>query len=136
MAQEKIVTLSLTTSRGGVLSVPQRSGLNWGQRPNRASDQAYIPVPVEVQRSRFFPERGVHFIVECDDGFLMKCVRTQQNGKAIETPDDNSILGRYFRNRLGVRSGFLVTLEHLRAYGRVSVDFYFMEQNRYKLDFS
>jgi hypothetical protein len=130
------VTLPLTTKRGGNVIVPQRSGLNWGQRPGRNSNQAYLSVPVEIQKSDFFPERGEEFIIECDDGFNMKCVRSQDNGKAIESPTDNSIIGIYFRNRLNVRSGHMVVLDHLHAYGRTSVDIHFRKSHLYYLDFS
>ena len=130
------VTLPLTTRRGGRLLVPQRSGLNWGQRPGREPNQAYLSVPVEVQRSGYFPERGDGFIIECDDGFLMKCVRSQDNGKAIESPTDNSIIGIYFRRRLGVLPGHMVTLDHLPASGRISVDIHFRDKGLYYLDFS
>jgi len=130
------VTLPLTTTKAGLVLVPQRSGLNWGQRYGRQIDQAYLSVPADIQRAGFFPERGEPFAVECDDGFLMKCVRAQQNGKAIQTPSDNGIIGRYFRDRLGVRHGHMVTVDHLYAYGRLSVDVYFRDQYRYYLDFS
>ncbi len=130
------VTLPLTTKKNGQVVVPQRSGLNWGQRPGREPNQAYLSVPVEVQRSGFFPERGEVFIIECDDGFTMKCVRSQDNGKAIESPTDNSIVGTYFRNRLGLRSGHMVTIDHLRAYGRTSVDIHYRNDHLYFLDFS
>ena len=130
------VTLPLTTKRGGQVIVPQRSGLNWGQRPGRDPNQAYLSVPVDIQRSGFFPDRGDDFIIECDDGFRMKCVRAQANGKGIESPTDNSIIGIYFRNRLGVRPGFMVTIDHLYSYGRMSVDISFRNQYLYYLDFS
>ena len=130
------VTLPLTTRKAGQIVVPQRSGLNWGQRPGREPNQAYLSVPVDIQRGGFFPDRGEVFIVECDDGFSMKCVRSQENGKAIETPTDNSIIGTYFRNRLGVRSGHMVTVDHLHLYGRTSVDIYYRNDHLYYLDFS
>lgn len=130
------VTLPLTTRKAGKVIVPQRSGLNWGQRYGRHADQAYLSVPAEIQRSGFFPGIGTAFIIECDDGFSMKCVRAQQNGKAIETPSDNAIIGRYFRDRLGIRYGHMVTIDHLYAYGRISVDVYFRNEYRYYLDFS
>lgn len=130
------ITLPLTTKRGGQVVVPQRSGLNWGQRPGRQANQAYLSVPVEIQRSGFFPDRGDVFVIECDDRFTMKCVRSQDNGKAIESPADNSIIGIYFRRRLGVRSGHMVTIDHLHAYGRTSVDIHFRKKNLYYLDFS
>lgn len=130
------VTLPLTTKRAGQVIVPQRSGLNWGQRPGREPNQAYLSVPVDIQRSGFFPDRGEEFIVECDDGFTMKCVRSQDNGKAIESPTDNSIIGIYFRNRLGVRPGHMVTVDHLHAYGRTSVDIHYRNNHLFYLDFS
>lgn len=132
----KFVTLPLTTKRAGQVIVPQRSGLNWGQRPGREPNQAYLSVPVDIQRSGFFPERGEEFMIECDDGFNMKCVRSQENGKAIESPTDNSIIGIYFRNRLGVRLGHMVTVDHLHAYGRISVDIHHRNTHRFYLDFS
>lgn len=118
--------------------VPERSGLNWGQRPeyNRDPNQAYLSVPAEVQRSGFFPERGRHFTVITDDDKSMICVRAQDNGKAIQTPTSNSLLGEYFRNRLGLASGALVKLEDLERYGRQNVAFYKIDDDTYYLDFS
>ncbi len=132
----EIISLPLTARIAGVQVVPQRSGLNWGQRPGRNLDQAYIPIPAEIQRSRFFPDRGVEFLIECDDGELFKCVRAQANGKALETSSDNSLLGIYFRKRLGVRQGYLVTIEHLFRYGRTSVDISKKDDFRFFMDFS
>jgi hypothetical protein len=74
--------------------------------------------------------------MKCDDGEEFRCIRSQANGKAIETPDNNSILGLYFRKRLGVRSGYLVTINHLYNYGRTSVDIYYKNHLEYYLDFS
>lgn len=130
------VTLPLTAKIKGVEVVPQRSGLNWGQRPGRDENQAYLAVPAYIQRSGFFPNRGEEFLVECDDGEILKCVRSQDNGKAIETSANNAILGIYFRRRLGIRPGHLVTIEHLFRYGRLSVDIYYKNDYRYLLDFS
>ena len=132
----EIISLPLTARIAGVQLVPQRSGLNWGQRPGRNLNQAYIPISAEIQRSKFFPDRGVEFLVECDDGELFKCVRAQANGKALETSSDNSLLGIYFRRRLGVRQGYLVTIEHLFRYGRTSVDISKKDNFRYFMDFS
>jgi hypothetical protein len=135
-SKSEFVTLPLTSKIKGVELVPQRSGLNWGQRPGRDENQAYLSVPAYIQRSGFFPDRGEPFIVECDDGEILKCVRSQDNGKAIETSGNNSILGIYFRKRLGVRSGYLVTIDHLYRYGRISVDIKYINDYKYYLDFS
>ena len=130
------ITLPLTAKIKGVEVVPQRSGLNWGQRPGREPNQAYLPVPVDIQRSGFLPERGEDFLIECDDGEILKCVRAQANGKAIQTSGNNAILGIYFRKRLNVRSGYVVTIDHLYRYGRLSVDLILKNNYRYFLDFS
>ena len=126
----------MTSTKSGIEIVPQRSGLNWGQRPGRNQNQAYIAVPVDVQRSGFFPDRGEPFIIECDDGEKFKCVRSQASGKAIESTTDNSLIGLYFRKRLSVRPGHMITIDHLHKYGRVSVDVRIQNDYLFFLDFS
>lgn len=132
----QIISLPLTSKIKGVEMVPQRSGLNWGQRLGREPNQAYLAVPAEIQRSGFLPERGEEFLIECDDAEILKCVRAQANGKAIETCGNNAILGLYFRRRLNVRPGYMVTIEHLYRYGRLSVELRRQNNYRYFLDFS
>lgn len=132
----EFVTLPFTTKVKGELEVPRVSGLNWGQRPGREQNQAYLPVPAYVQRSFFFPEIGIPFVMECDDGEVFQCVRAQANGKAIHTPLNNSLFGLYFRRRLGVPSGYTVRIEHLLSYGRRDVNVYRLEGSKYFLDFS
>ncbi len=129
------VTLRLSTGVGLAERVPAASGLNWGQRPGRNHDQAYLAVPADVQRSDFFPEPGYEFSMITDDSEAWKCARRQANGKAIHTIKDNAILGWYFRERLGLAPGDLVTLAHLLRYGRTSVDIYKEDITCYHLDF-
>jgi hypothetical protein len=129
-------TLPLTHKKDGELIVPNRSGLNWGQRPGRNHDQAYLSIPSYVQRSGFFPEPGVEFLIICDDGFRMLCVRAQAKGKALHSKENNSILGLYFRERLGLKSGQLINIHHLYKYGRLSVDISKTSELAYTLDFS
>ena len=119
-------------------SLPARSGLNWGQRPeqNREPNQAYIRVPLSIARTDFFPEIGRYFTLLTDDGEALVCVRAQQGGKAIQTPQDNSILGRYFRKRLGIPSGDPVTAGHLNTYGRNQIEFFPIDSETYWMDFS
>jgi len=76
------VRLPLLTSYS---EVGNRSGLNWGQRPGREPNQAYIPIPKITRESSFFPPIGQHFIMLTDDGRSMDCVRAQGGAKAIET---------------------------------------------------
>lgn len=129
------VRISFLDNQGGL---PKRSGLNWGKRPehNRNPDEAYIKVPKHVHDSGFFPPRGICFTIHTDDGKDLLCVRAQANAKAIETPADNSIMGRYFRNRLGLASGALVEKKDLQKYGRTDVDFYKINNETYYMDFS
>jgi len=121
------------TSRG---IVPLRSGLNWGVRESRNRDQAYIPVPRAVSKSGFFPARAVKFTIETDDDQFFICCIAQDGGKAIHSTYDNSELGAYFRSRLSVASGELVTRQHLDDYGRDYVTISKISRDRYFLDFS
>jgi hypothetical protein len=118
--------------------LPQRSGLNWGQRPeeHREPNQAYIRLTAPIYRSDFFPEIKQHFTIRTDDNKILICTRAQQNGKAIHTPHNNSLIGEYFRNRLGVPNGQPVRKDDLRRYGRVDIDFYKVDEETYFMDFS
>ncbi len=129
------VTVSFLDRSG---NLPQRSGLNWGQRPeeHREPNQAYIRLPANVYRTNFFPPRGVHFTLLTDDNKVLICTRAQDNGKAIHTPHNNSLIGEYFRNRLNVANGEPVLLEHLINYGRTDLTFYRIDEETYFLDFS
>lgn len=127
------VTLSLLDRDG---NVPARSGLNWGQRIGRDKNQAYLSVTAEVGRSDFFPARYSTFTVVTDDDKQLICVRAQDNGKAIHTTLNNSWLGEYFRNRLGVASGTFITKDILLKYGRTDVTFYKIDDESYYMDFS
>ena len=111
------------------------AGLNWGHRGARRRSEAYIPVPKEVQRSGFFPEVGVPFEVETDDGSRFTMVRAQQNGKALHSADDNSIIGRYFRQKLGLEPDAFVTTDDLRRFGATVVRFTAVGNGRYRLEF-
>lgn len=142
------IRLSLLTRNG---DAGNGSRLNWGVRPDgkpresvnsngsvsrRNPDQAYIGLPVELQRSGFFPEVAHRFTILTDDAETFTCVRAQANGKGIETPQDNSEIGRYFRNRLGLASGSYITVSDLKRYGRTDVTFYKLDNENYIMDFS
>lgn len=127
------VTLSLVTKNGKPGS---RSGLNWGQRPRRDPNQAYIPLPRPIAQSGFFPPKNIHFTAITDDRKQLTLRVEQQNDKAIATPERNSDLGEYFRNRLGLANGIFVTRNDLDAYGRTDVTFYKLDDETYYMDFS
>jgi hypothetical protein len=112
------------------------AGLNWGQRKGRDPDQSYIPIPSTIGRSGFFPARGVHFQVITDDGESFIAVRAQDGGKAIETPSDNSILGKYFRRKLGLPRGSLITTEDLNRFGSKEVIFTKMDDELFGMVFA
>jgi hypothetical protein len=115
--------------------VHQKSGLNWGQREGRNPDQAYIPIPSTVAKEKFFPEKGVHFQVITDDGEAFICTVAQDGDKALETPSDNSILGKYFRKKLGLASGAFIDKSHLNSFGSNVVRLYKDTDDCYRLSF-
>jgi hypothetical protein len=127
------VKLSLLDSRSN--ETHTRAGLNWGQRKGRDPDQAYIPVSAEITRLGVLPPPSRHFTIITDDGITLTCVVAQQGAKAIESPESNALLGRYFRQRMGLPSGAYVTKGHLLKYGRTDVDLYKIRDDYYYLDF-
>lgn len=135
MAQDgyQTVTLSLITRTG---EPGKRSGLNWGQRPGRNPNEAYISLPSKIAKSGFFPLEKRHFTAITDDRHQLILRIEQQNDKAITTPARNSDLGEYFRNRLGLANGAYVTREDLDRYGRTDVVFLKLDEETYYMDFS
>ena len=116
--------------------VHTKSGLNWGQRGTRDRNQAYIPIPKRIRDRGFFPPRAEQFTVHTDDGESFIMVVAQDEGKGLHSTESNALLGLYFRRRIGLQSGEFVTKDHLRKYGRMTVDFYCIEQGTYLMDFS
>ncbi|EPN3656158.1 restriction endonuclease PLD domain-containing protein [Enterococcus hirae] len=127
------ITLPLLTRNG---EIHPRSGLNWGQRPGRESNQAYIPIPMTYQLNNFFPNVGEVFNVITDDDILLVCCRAQgDHGKAIQTTQNNSEMGIYFRDRIGVTRGDFVTKEDLLNYGRIDVDITKLDESTFYMNF-
>ena len=133
--QESVVLplIQLKGSESG--QTHQKSGLNWGHREGREPNQAYIPVPSNVAQSNFFPSRGIHFQMTTDDGQAFICTIAQDGDKALETPFDNSILGKYFRQRLGLEPGSFVSTEDLTRYGANAIRISKINAEFYHLDF-
>ena len=113
-------------------------GLNWGHRDNRNPNQSYIQLPPDVYKSDFFPKKGKYFAVRTDDGQTIIMTRAQKNddGTALQTPDDNSVFGKYIRQRLGLEDGALITVEDIKKYGRTNIVFTKVDSLNFKLDFS
>ncbi len=129
-------------------SLPGISGLNWGQRPGREPNQAYIKMSADLQRKNFFPiTKGEHFLVQDinDENFIFIGATagtgsvTNDDGtrspKQIESHEDNSILGKYFRKKLNVVYDSFVTKDDLLKYGKTYVDFYKINDETYLMDF-
>lgn len=131
----KAVTLPLVQLTKNPGEVHSGGGLNWGHRGMRNRNEAYLPVPAPIRNLNFFPPVGEHFQVVTDDGESFIATSAQEGGKALETPSDNSILGKYFRRRLGLKSGDFVRTEDLRIYGSNAVKFSEVEPGLYLLDF-
>lgn len=133
------VAVSLLDKSG---NVQRTAGLNWGFRQdqvsNRNKNEAYIQLRPEVYKTDFFPRRSIHFTVLTDDNKSLICTRAQKDerGHAIETPHNNSLIGEYFRNRLGLPNGAFVTKDDLVKYGRTDVAFYKIDDETYFMDFS
>lgn len=129
------VKVSLLDRNG---NMHNKAGLNWGQRNRREPNEAYLQLSPSVYNSNFFPIRSVHFTVLTDDNKTLICTRAQKNnfGTAIETPQKNSLIGEYFRNRLGLANGAFVTKEDLIRYGRTDVTFYKIDDENFYMDFS
>jgi len=128
------VKVSLLSNRTG--EIQNRGGLNWGQRPGREPNQAYIQLPPDVYNSDFFPKAPQCFTVVTDDNKIFICRRAEKDeqGQTIHTPQNNSYLGEYFRNRLGLANGAFVTRNDLERYGRTDVIFYKVG-DEYYMDF-
>lgn len=131
----KSVKLSLVSEKNGG-EVPNRSGLNWGQREGRDKNQAYLSIPSSVYKSSFFPPVGETFSLITDDDKTLICARAQENGKAIHSTQKNSYMGEYFRSRLGLCNGQFITRKHLEDYGRLDVEITKIDDDTYYLDFN
>jgi hypothetical protein len=94
-------------------------------------------LPPNVYKSDFFPKAPQHFIVVTDDSKSFVCRRAEKSkeGQTIHTPLNNSLLGEYFRNRIGVPNGSPVWRANLEHYGRTDVMFYKFSDEEYYMDF-
>lgn len=127
----KTATVSLLDKSGNV-----QYGLNWGQREHRDPDQSYLQLTPEIYRGDYFPPKGKYFIVETDDDETLIMTRAQKDlGCALQTPENNAILGKYIRKRLGVESGAEITLEDILNYGISDIYFYKEDELHYKMSF-
>lgn len=138
LVEDVEVRISFLTADG---KLPEKSGLNWGQRLDnlgnqREPNQAYLSIRREARKEGFLPEKGFTFSMITDDGEVFDCTVQQEGRKAVATTYDNSILGRYLRKRLKVKNGDLVTPEDLERYGRSDFTLKKMDNETFFFDFS
>jgi hypothetical protein len=117
-------------------NLPTISGLNWGQRDNRERNQAYLSLKKDSRREGFLPIQAYNFTLITDDGESFDCAVAQQGRKAIHSTKNNSLLGAYFRKRLGLPSGSFVKTEDLERYGRTDYTIEKIDDETFLLDFS
>lgn len=138
-----VCKISLLTADGK--DTGRGSGLNWGIRPNgtkRDLDQAYIPYNVQDKKDGFFPlktdetmKNNPIFKVVPRDFFPFFMRVAQQGNKGIHTAENNALLGKFFREKLGIPSGTLITKGMLEEYGKTYVIFKKYDNDIYTLDF-
>ncbi len=134
----KSVRISILSAQKRIYGqVATKDSLNWGLRePRKKKDEAVLNIRHDAQTPGFLPERGLTFTLLTDDGVTMDCKVYQDNRKAISTTYNNSEIGNYFRNRLNVPRGVLVTTEHLIKYGRTDFVLTKINDDTFALDFS
>ena len=90
-----------------------------------------------MYKSDFFPSRGKYFTVITDDNEKIILNRGQKDdGSALETPENNTILGLYLRKRLGVPENERITKESIVNYGRDYITIRKRSDTEFYLDFS
>lgn len=61
--------------------------------------------------------------------------QSQVNGKALETPESNAIIGEWIRQKLGVPDGTYITKQMLEDAGGTKVVFKKYEDEVYTLEY-
>lgn len=133
---EVTVKISFLTPKG---LLPAKSGLNWAHRTSggtREPNQAYLSLKKESRNEGFLPPLAETFTLITDDDQSFDCVVAQQNRKAIQTTNNNSELGRYIRQRIGLPLGSFVTKEDLIKYGRTDFTITKINEETFLLDLS
>ena len=95
-----------------------------------------MPIRGDVTKEGFLPEKKFTFTLITDDGVPLDCAVQQDNRKAISTTNNNSILGRYIRKRIGVPEGGFVKKEDLEKYGRTDFTLEKIDEETFLFGFS
>ena len=138
LVEDVSVRISLLTRSGGIA---RASGLNWGQRLDnhgnqREPNQAYLSIKQDARKEGFLPERGFTFTMLTDDGQSLDCTVQQDGRKGVTTTENNSILGRYIRNRLNLNDGDFVIAVDLVRYGRTDFTLTKIDDETFLFDMS
>lgn len=129
----EVVQISFLDKQG---EMPLKSGLNWGQRKGREPNQAYLSIKGDARKEGFLPEKESTFTLLTDDGKAFDCTVQQDGRKAVTTTRNNSILGKYIRQRIGVDDGAFVSADDLKNYGRTHFTLSKIDDETFTLDLS
>ena len=116
--------------------LPSRSGLNWGQRAGREPNQAYLSLKQDARNKGFFPAKAETFTLITDDSKSIDCSVAQDGRKAIHSTFNNSEIGKYVREKIGVSRGNPVTIDDLKSYGRTDYTIEKINEETFLLDLS
>lgn len=131
------VELPLVQTQGAMGQIHNPgAGLNWGQRPSRRPEEAYIPIPKSVRDLGFFPSGGEPFPLHTTDGKVIFVRTAQADDKALHSVPDNATIGRYFRERLEVEGTRPISTEDLERFGAKHVTIWRRGDGSYLMDFS
>jgi hypothetical protein len=95
-----------------------------------------ISLPEPLWSTDFFPDYNWHFVIFSDDEKVFFCSRECLFGTGIYSSQGNVSFYDYFRNRLGLPSGVLISEKDLLKYGRTDVTFYKIDDENFYMDFS
>ncbi len=135
------VVLPLYSARGGIKSVPERSGLNqWNALGRtRDPDEIYIPIPAWIHKvyPRFFPGRDIPFNLILPDSAktVLSAKVCQDGGKALMS-NPNKDLGKWLlRQVLRLPEGQLLTYNTLIRKGIDSIEISKNTDGSYNINF-
>ena len=135
------VVLPLYSSRGGIKSVPAKSGLNqWNALGRaRAPDEVYIPIPAWIHKvyPHFFPGRDIPFdLILPDSAKTVLSAKVCQDGSKALMSNPNKDLGKWLlRQVLRLPEGQLLTYETLIQKGIDSIEISKNTNGSYNINF-
>jgi len=133
------VRLSLLTRDGQ--SHNPGNGLNWGVgtdiRPRKDKNASFIPTRNAKKWNFFPPWEKKYFIIQDyhNKDHMFFGIIGGAAGKNLSSAENNQILGEWFRNKLGLKYGEIITKRHLLNYGKTYVDFHKVDDETFLMDF-